>query len=115
MDNLDEPIGDSSILPTYLLCKETRKYVTVALGGDGSDELFAGYDPFRALKLGEIYNALTPVPLHEAIKWVALKLPVSLGNMSFDFKIKRTCCASALGIGVRCAADQFVFQFSGHL
>ena len=44
---LDEPTGDASILPTYLLCAFARENVTVALSGDGGDELFAGYDPFR--------------------------------------------------------------------
>ena len=46
-------MGDSSILPTYLLSKFTRERVTVALGGDGGDELFAGYDPFKALRLAQ--------------------------------------------------------------
>lgn len=87
---LDEPMGDSSILPTYLLCRETRKRVTVALSGDGADELFAGYDPFRALRMAEIYDRITPKCLHEATRLLAGCLPVSLENMSFDFKIRRT-------------------------
>lgn len=86
---LDEPMGDSSLLPTFLLCKETRKRVTVALGGDGGDELFAGYDPFRALKMAELYNNLVPKPLHEGIRMLAARLPTSHSNMSLDFKIKR--------------------------
>jgi asparagine synthase (glutamine-hydrolysing) len=45
VSRLDEPLGDGSLLPTYLLSRFTRKHVTVALGGDGGDELFAGYDP----------------------------------------------------------------------
>jgi len=47
----DEPFGDSSSLPTYLLCREVRKAVTVALVGDGGDEAFAGYDRYRAIWL----------------------------------------------------------------
>lgn len=49
----DEPFGDSSALPTYLLCRAVRQEVTVALGGDGGDEAFAGYDRHRAMYLAE--------------------------------------------------------------
>ena len=87
---LDEPLGDGSLLPTYLLSRFTRQHVTVALGGDGGDELFAGYDPFRALGAAELYAKLVPRPLHHAIRLVAARLPVSHKNVSFDFKIKRT-------------------------
>ena len=87
---LDEPMGDSSLLPTYLLCKHARSKVTVALGGDGADELFAGYDPFRALRAAETYNRFMPRPVHEAVRFVMDRLPVSHANMSLDFKIKRT-------------------------
>ena len=47
---MDEPFADASIIPTYYLSKFTRQHVTVALGGDGSDELFAGYPTFLADK-----------------------------------------------------------------
>src|SRR5208337_756506 len=45
---LDEPLADASIMPTYLLSRFTKGYVKVALGGDGGDELFAGYPTYQA-------------------------------------------------------------------
>ncbi len=87
---LDEPIADASLLPTYLLCEHARRHVTVALGGDGADELLAGYDPFRALRYARAYEACVPKPVHRAISLLAARLPVSHGYMSFDFRVKRT-------------------------
>lgn len=89
-DLLDEPQGDASLLPTWLLCRFARRHVTVALSGDGGDELFAGYDPFRALRLAGLYSKLVPRPVHSAIRLLAARLPVSHANLSLDFKIKRT-------------------------
>ncbi|MGE5094455.1 MAG: asparagine synthase (glutamine-hydrolyzing) [Betaproteobacteria bacterium] len=90
LGRLDEPMADASILPTYLLSGFARESVTVALGGDGADELFAGYDPFRALKWASLYSRLVPRPVHRAVALVASRLPVSHRNMSLDFRIKRT-------------------------
>lgn len=45
---IDEPFADSSALPAYILCRETRKHVTVALSGDGADEIFGGYRKHQA-------------------------------------------------------------------
>jgi len=95
---LDEPQGDNSLLPTWLLSRFTRQHVTVALGGDGGDELFAGYDTFRGLRQAELYSRFMPKPLHHALLHLASLLPVSHTNLSFDFKIKK-----GLG-GVACPA-----------
>ena len=90
VSRLDEPLGDASLLPTCLLSRFTRQHVTGALGGDGGDELFAGYDPFRALRTAELYSKLVPKPIHAGIRHLAARLPVSHQNISFDFKVKRT-------------------------
>jgi asparagine synthase (glutamine-hydrolysing) len=87
---LDEPLGDGSLIPTFLLARFTREHVTVALSGDGGDELFAGYDPFQALRPAHAYARIVPKPVHAAIRLLARRLPVSHANISFDFKIKRT-------------------------
>jgi len=86
---MDEPIADASILPTYLLCQHARRLVTVAIGGDGADELFAGYDPFKALRYARWYETLVPQPVHRAISLMAARLPVSHRYMSLDFRLKR--------------------------
>ena len=86
---LDEPFGDPSIVPTFQLCEFARRRITVALGGDGGDELFAGYDPFKALAAARWYRALVPAGLRGGIRRLADLLPVSAENMSLEFRIKR--------------------------
>lgn len=85
---LDEPLGDASILPTFLLSRFTRHHVTVALGGDGGDELFAGYPTYQSLRLIDYYN-IFPRELRAAIHKLVAMLPVSHNNISFDFKLKQ--------------------------
>jgi asparagine synthase (glutamine-hydrolysing) len=89
LGGLDEPSGDASVVPTYLLSAFTREHVTVALSGDGGDELFAGYDPFAALAPARLYSRLVPQSVHRRLLRLADLLPVSTRNMSWDFKIRR--------------------------
>ena len=89
LGRLDEPLADASILPTYLLSRFTRQSITVALSGDGGDELFAGYDPFKALGPAQLYQRLVPCALHKGLRSLAELLPKSRSNMSFDFKVRR--------------------------
>ncbi len=86
---LDEPISDGSLIPTFLLAQFVRKHVTVALGGDGGDELFAGYPMYYAHTLAAKYNAIPAFVRSGLIEPVVNALPVSTSNMSFDYKAKR--------------------------
>jgi asparagine synthase (glutamine-hydrolysing) len=87
---LDEPLGDPSLIPTFLLCKMASQRVKVCLSGDGADELFAGYDPFRALRPALLYHRIVPGWLHRFLRRGAGLLPVSFDNMSLDFRAQRT-------------------------
>ena len=86
---LDEPLADASILPTYAVSRLARREVTVALGGDGADELFAGYGPFLALRWARLLHDVMPAAGVRALRGMAGALPVSHRYMSLDFKIKR--------------------------
>jgi len=86
---LDEPLGDASIIPTYLLSEFTRRHVKVALGGDGGDELFAGYPTMQAHRLASYYLRAPRVLREGLVEPVVRRLPVSRGNLSFDFRAKR--------------------------
>ena len=97
---LDEPFADASVLPTYLLSRFTRGAVTVALGGDGGDELLAGYPTFPADRLARLYRM--PRLLHEDVLVPLVeRLPVSTSNFSLDFKLKRFARAARLPTAVR--------------
>ncbi len=85
---LDEPMADPSIIPTFILSKFAHEQVTVALGGDGGDELFAGYPTFQAEMFADLYLKI-PAKLRGIIEKLINKLPVSEKNFSLEFKLKK--------------------------
>src|SRR4051794_34724017 len=73
----DEPFADSSALPTWYVAAETRRSVTVALTGDAGDELFAGYDRYRAVALAEWFDRLPSGSRRALSGPIARALPAS--------------------------------------
>jgi asparagine synthase (glutamine-hydrolysing) len=83
----DEPFADPSIIPTYLLSQFARKNVTVAISGDGGDELFAGYDTFLALGLCNLFKRI-PFKIIDVISKFAESIPPTERNMDFQYRLK---------------------------
>jgi len=85
----DEPFADTSIFPTYLVSKVARQKVKVALSGDGGDELFAGYDTYRAEKMNRYYGRLPGLLRQRVIPAFAEWLPPQPAKKGLINKIKR--------------------------
>ena len=85
---LDEPMADNSLIPTYFLSQFTRERVTVALGGDGGDELCLGYPTFQAHRIARWFGLL-PRFVRAAVAAVVNSLPVSTSNISLDYQAKQ--------------------------
>jgi asparagine synthase (glutamine-hydrolysing) len=98
---LDEPLADASIVPTYLLCRFAREHVKVALGGDGGDELFAGYPTLQAHRLLSAYSLLPGFMRRGVLPALVNRLPTSMDNISTDFQLKRFVNGATLGLPER--------------
>ncbi|MDP1761939.1 MAG: asparagine synthase (glutamine-hydrolyzing), partial [Deltaproteobacteria bacterium] len=81
--HLDEPLADATIIPTYLLSDRTRRHVTVALSGEGGDELFAGYTQYQGMQLNRALSRL-PLGVRRRLAALAALLP-SFGSASLGY------------------------------
>jgi asparagine synthase (glutamine-hydrolysing) len=85
---MDEPLADASLLPTWALCRAARRRVTVALGGDGADELFAGYISFKANRMAR-WIGMMPRRFGSACRQALAGLPHRSSYMSADFLVRQ--------------------------
>jgi asparagine synthase (glutamine-hydrolysing) len=84
----DEPSADAGALPVWFLSKLCKTRVTVAMSGEGADELFAGYLTYRANGIANILRRLPKRFLRAALA-ASRRLPVSDEKISFEYKLKR--------------------------
>jgi asparagine synthase (glutamine-hydrolysing) len=93
---LDEPHGDTSAIPMYYLCQATRRGVTVALSGDGGDEVLAGYETYVADQLLPFYR-LVPKPVRTGVIAPAVRaVPVSGKKLALDEMLRRFVAGAEL-------------------
>ncbi|MCB0195118.1 MAG: asparagine synthase (glutamine-hydrolyzing) [Anaerolineae bacterium] len=95
--HLDEPFGDFSIFPTYLVSEVARRHVTVVLSGDGGDELFGGYDTYIAQSYADRYYQYLPRPIRQGVLPALMdKLPPQPAKKGLINKAKRFVEGGAL-------------------
>jgi asparagine synthase (glutamine-hydrolysing) len=93
-----EPYGDSSAIPTYYVAQLTRQHVTVALNGDGGDELLAGYERHWAARVAARYDAIPGIVRHGLIRPLIPLLPEPRQRRAFLRRAKRFMAAAHLPV-----------------
>ncbi len=92
---LDEPLADASLVPTYLVSRFARGRVKVVLGGEGGDELFAGYPTYLGDRVAGVYARL-PRPLRAMVRRVVEAIPPRFSNIGGEFLSKKFVEAAGL-------------------
>jgi asparagine synthase (glutamine-hydrolysing) len=92
----EEPTADASMIAVWYLSQMTRKHVTVALSGDGADELLAGYETYQANILAGFYRRVPRWIRSSVIQPLVKALPTGSGKVPLDYKLKRFIAAAHL-------------------
>lgn len=86
---LDQPLADPAALALFQLSQLARRHVTVALSGDGSDEIFVGYPTYHADRYLRWYRLLPQFLKEGVIRPLVRRMPVSTGKLSFDYRARK--------------------------
>jgi len=89
LPKLDEPFADSSLIPAHFLCREARRHITVALGGEGGDELLVGYPYFLAHQLLPWWRAVPDCVRTTIVNTCIAALPTSFRNETWEYRAKK--------------------------
>src|SRR5205823_6359553 len=104
-ERLSEPLGDSSLLPTYLVCRAARRSMTVALAGDGADELFAGYPNFVVQRYALVMRLL-PASTGRLIRHMLRAVPSGQSYMNRRFLLQQL----SQGLGTPATRQSFLWM-----
>ncbi len=99
--SFDEPFADDSTVPSFYLCQETRREVTVALSGLGGDELFGGYERYLGFKLSTLYNRLPWFVREKLVRELVEKIPERADGHYTVNHLKRFVRSASLPEGSR--------------
>lgn len=99
VEHADDPLADSSALPVWAITKEAARGNKVVLGGDGGDELFAGYLTYLASAVHARVISQLPMPVRRVLSRIGIDIPTTEGKVTFSYKLRRFLRAAHLPLG----------------